>query len=169
MHIPIFIIYCIVIFIELIATVLIIVKKKNNLLKCFTTLGITYVVLMAIGMILHLRVIIEILPTLIVAFGEPILLISSIGFSILIYIIPTIVAYNKKHTNRLGIFLLNIFFGWTILGWIGALIWACILGNGSKDNINNNKYEDLEKLQKLKESGAITDVEFEQEKQKLLK
>ncbi len=30
------------------------------------------------------------------------------------------------------------------------------------------KYEELEKLQKLKESGTITEMEFEQEKQKIL-
>ncbi len=36
-------------------------------------------------------------------------------------------------------------------------------------NIGGNKYEDLAKLQKLKESGAITEEEFNIEKQKLLK
>ena len=35
--------------------------------------------------------------------------------------------------------------------------------------LNGNKYEDLERLQKLKEDGAITEAEFEAEKQKLLR
>ena len=38
------------------------------------------------------------------------------------YFIPAIIARNKVHFS--GILLLNIFLGWTFLGWIGALIWA---------------------------------------------
>ena len=38
------------------------------------------------------------------------------------YFIPSIIARNKM--NFTGILLLNIFLGWTFLGWVGALIWA---------------------------------------------
>lgn len=38
------------------------------------------------------------------------------------YFIPSIIARNKVNFN--GILLLNIFLGWTLLGWVGALIWA---------------------------------------------
>lgn len=41
---------------------------------------------------------------------------------ILIYILPSMIAWNRKHSN--GIFVLNLFLGWTFIGWIGALIWA---------------------------------------------
>lgn len=41
------------------------------------------------------------------------------------YLLPTIVAMNRKVASSGGIVLLNIFLGWTLLGWIGALIWAC--------------------------------------------
>jgi hypothetical protein len=44
-----------------------------------------------------------------------------VGF---IYFIPTLIAYNHEHKNREGILILNIFCGWTFLGWVGALIWA---------------------------------------------
>ena len=33
------------------------------------------------------------------------------------------IGYNKKHSA--GIILLNLFLGWTFLGWLGSLIWAC--------------------------------------------
>lgn len=46
-------------------------------------------------------------------------------------------------------------------------MWAFIDNNTSK--ISTDKYEELAKLQKLKDSGTITDVEFEVEKNKLLK
>jgi predicted RNA-binding Zn-ribbon protein involved in translation (DUF1610 family) len=42
--------------------------------------------------------------------------------AIFIYLLPTIIGWNKKH--KLGIFLINLLLGWTVLGWIGSLIWS---------------------------------------------
>lgn len=39
------------------------------------------------------------------------------------YFLPTIIAHNKR--DFAGIFLVNLFFGWTVIGWIIAMIWAC--------------------------------------------
>jgi hypothetical protein len=44
--------------------------------------------------------------------------------SLALYFVPTVVALKRNHQNKVGIILLNIFLGWTFLGWIGALIWA---------------------------------------------
>ena len=41
-----------------------------------------------------------------------------------IYFLPIIVAVARKKQKLLGIVLLNIFLGWTFIGWIIALIWA---------------------------------------------
>jgi len=41
-----------------------------------------------------------------------------------LYFLPTIVANARKNTNSQVIFVLNLLLGWTILGWIGAMIWA---------------------------------------------
>lgn len=41
---------------------------------------------------------------------------------LVVYCVPSIVARKKKYYQ--GILLLNMFFGWTIVGWVGALIWA---------------------------------------------
>lgn len=41
-----------------------------------------------------------------------------------IYFLPTIIAGTRHHRNGTGIFLLNLLLGWTVLGWVGALIWA---------------------------------------------
>ncbi len=41
-----------------------------------------------------------------------------------IYLLPTILAASRKNPSTGGIFVLNLFLGWTFLGWIGALIWA---------------------------------------------
>ena len=40
------------------------------------------------------------------------------------YFIPWIIAINRKHMNTSAIALLNIFLGWTFLGWVAALVWA---------------------------------------------
>lgn len=61
------------------------------------------------------------------------------------------------------------FFYGLLLGVIGIIIVTCIKNSENKKKVySGNKYEDLEKLQKLKENGTITDAEFEIEKSKLL-
>ena len=42
---------------------------------------------------------------------------------ILAYFLPSIIGHDKRHAA--GIFLLNFFLGWTFIGWIVALLWAC--------------------------------------------
>jgi Superinfection immunity protein len=44
-------------------------------------------------------------------------------FAIVMYFLPSIIAHNKR--DFAGIFLLNFFLGWTVIGWIVAFIWAC--------------------------------------------
>ena len=46
------------------------------------------------------------------------------GVSILVYLLPAIVAEERKHQHRSPILLLNLLLGWTFLGWVGALVWA---------------------------------------------
>lgn len=49
-----------------------------------------------------------------------------VALGIWINFIPTWVAYSREHPNRVPILLLNIFLGWTLIGWVGALVWACL-------------------------------------------
>jgi len=41
-----------------------------------------------------------------------------------VYFVPTIVAYSRRHRNTLAIFILNLFAGYTLFGWVVAMIWA---------------------------------------------
>ena len=43
-------------------------------------------------------------------------------FWILLYFLPAIIGRDKRDAT--GIFLLNLFLGWTVIGWVLALIWA---------------------------------------------
>lgn len=45
-----------------------------------------------------------------------------IALFILIYFAPSIIG-NYKH-NFISIFFLNLFLGWTLVGWIVAMVWA---------------------------------------------
>ena len=42
------------------------------------------------------------------------------------YFIPTGVAGMRGHPNSVAIFVLNLFLGWTGIGWVVALVWACM-------------------------------------------
>jgi hypothetical protein len=44
---------------------------------------------------------------------------------VLIYFLPTIVALSRGHLLALAIFFLDLFLGWTLIGWVIALIWSC--------------------------------------------
>jgi len=41
---------------------------------------------------------------------------------LIVYFLPSIVGFEKR--NRNAIFILNLLLGWTLIGWIVALIWA---------------------------------------------
>src|SRR5438477_7015589 len=45
-------------------------------------------------------------------------------FLLPLYVLPTILAWKKTH--RMPILLLNLLLGWTLLGWVGALVWALV-------------------------------------------
>lgn len=44
--------------------------------------------------------------------------------AIFFYFIPTIRAYQIKHRQKTPIFLINLTLGWTLIGWLIALIWS---------------------------------------------
>lgn len=49
-------------------------------------------------------------------------------WSLMSYFIPSIIAAARGHKDTMGITILNIFLGWTLLGWVVALVWS-VTGN----------------------------------------
>lgn len=47
-----------------------------------------------------------------------------IGFGLVSYLLPSVIAFSRHHFNRAPIFVLNLLLGWTVLGWIAAMFWA---------------------------------------------
>ncbi|HUA92744.1 MAG TPA: superinfection immunity protein [Terracidiphilus sp.] len=45
-------------------------------------------------------------------------------FGIGLYFLPAIIAAVRHAHNTGGILLVNIFFGWTVIGWFAALLMA---------------------------------------------
>lgn len=47
-----------------------------------------------------------------------------LAFAIFINLLPTLIAYKRKHKNVLPIFLLSFLL--PILGWVISLVWSCL-------------------------------------------
>ena len=46
------------------------------------------------------------------------------GFGFAMYFLPTIIAFARNKRDTTSILLLNFFLGWTMIGWVVALVWA---------------------------------------------
>ena len=52
------------------------------------------------------------------------LLIVAGAAGLVVYFLPSLVARSRQHYNRTAIYALNLFLGWTFLGWVVALVMA---------------------------------------------
>lgn len=94
------------------------------------------------------------------------LLMWVIGLTI--YFVPSIVAHKKDHKQKLPIILVNVFFGATLIGWVGALVW-CFISPVDVENVKSGGVADeIEKLSELKDKGVLTEDEFKAKKEQLL-
>jgi hypothetical protein len=55
--------------------------------------------------------------------------VTLISTLFIMYWLPTIIAIARQAHSALGVFLLNFFLGWTVIGWILALIWSLAADN----------------------------------------
>lgn len=59
------------------------------------------------------------------------------GILIVLYLAPTFIAVGRKHYNGGAIFMLNLFLGWTFIGWVASLVWSFT------GNVDKTKYSIL--------------------------
>lgn len=93
--------------------------------------------------------------------------------SLAVYFLPALVASTRLHPNSKPIMLLNVFLGWTLIGWVGALVWSVSKIDSqaampSESAPEADKYSKLERISLLKERGVLTELEFQAEKSKIL-
>ncbi len=59
-----------------------------------------------------------------------ILMLLFVAIMAALYFLPAIIAKRRGKTNFVAIFVLNLFLGFTLIGWVVALVWAV-----SQDNL----------------------------------
>jgi len=57
-------------------------------------------------------------------FGSTMVTIGVIVAIFVLYFFPSFVAKKRRHANSGAIWALNLFLGWTMLGWVAALVWS---------------------------------------------
>ncbi len=72
-----------------------------------------------------------------VGLPEGFALVVLIG-AIVLYFLPAMIAKSNKHSKAGAILLLNIFVGWTLIGWIACFIWAFIDKENQRQPIDEN-------------------------------
>jgi Superinfection immunity protein len=81
-----------------------------------------------------------------------------------VYFMPTWVAGTRDKKDSTAIFLLNLFLGWTLVGWVVALVWACMEDTkpavSYPPQIKADAVSKLRDLDALLKSGTLTEQEF---------
>ncbi|WPB54957.1 superinfection immunity protein [Xylophilus sp. GOD-11R] len=108
----------------------------------------------------------------------------SVGMQILfylaliaLYLLPIYEAAKRRHPRIIPIALIDILLGWTVVGWIVAMVWSVrapeVVAAGEENENSpyvivqepsryppNSAAESLKELAKLRAEGAITEEEY---------
>lgn len=115
-----------------------------------------------------------------------------------LYFLPTIEAALRKHRSLTSIGLVNLFLGWTLIGWVASIAWACVSSGEAaaersappeqrQESVARpsraeptveasapamqrpvSVADELQKLVDLRDQGVLTEDEFAKQKLKLL-
>ena len=48
-----------------------------------------------------------------------------LALALAVYLLPTLIA-GSGHPHRFALFVINLLFGWTLVIWVGCLVWAVV-------------------------------------------
>ena len=91
----------------------------------------------------------------IASFLELVFHMVSLIFALSIYFLPSLVAWVRNHHQANAIAVLNLLLGWTILGWIAALVWACTATPGQQSQQTNKRDSHMLKQLLKTPRGAV--------------
>jgi hypothetical protein len=91
------------------------------------------------------------------------LIIIAISFAV--YFLPSIVGRNKE--NSASIILLNLFLGWTFVGWVVALVWATSKDDNTKHYLLKIQAEQRDTLHKISDKNTNISISVSDEIRKL--
>lgn len=87
-----------------------------------------------------------------------------------LYFLPSVIAVLRRHPNPVALIVVNLVFGWTMLGWFICLIWS--FASAPQVTVQTHHRpsvaDELDKLAALRDRGVLTDEEFERRKKRLL-
>lgn len=125
-------------------------------------------------------------------------ILSIFSFLLLLYVLPTLIAFGRGTPSRFAILALNVTLGFTGLGWIACLVWSLlnipiktssgvrnqtadplmliVPGSGEVRSSSpdlgfgrpENSIEMLAGLAQLSEQGQLSEQDFNEHKRKLL-
>ena len=55
---------------------------------------------------------------------ENFLLLIALLMVLMLYLVPSVIAFRRQHPKRWLLLLANVFTGFTVLGWILCFVWA---------------------------------------------
>jgi hypothetical protein len=84
-----------------------------------------------------------------------------IAIGLLIYFVPWLIAVWRGHHNTLAIFALNLLLGWTFLGWVAAVVWACTQVKASPASFSDGEVASPPVPQQIESPGPSIEVEGE--------
>lgn len=58
---------------------------------------------------------------------------------VLFHFLPSCIAIIKRHRHKWPIIAVNVFLGWTLIAWVGALVWSLMPADTTTGNIPHNK------------------------------
>lgn len=63
---------------------------------------------------------------------ETIQILFVLGSTLAIYFAPSIAASRRNHLQKNPITIANLFFGWTLIGWVVCLAWSFSAHRGAR-------------------------------------
>ena len=154
--------------------------KESDLYPQYWTAVTIFYVIYSVAMLIAMEIILHqnyefkddgvLLYILVCTFS---LIISLIITSL--YFMPYFTALKNLHPSKRIIYLLNLFTGWTVVGWGAVLAWAFIIPKSKspdrrkkRDSRKKSTPDEILKYKKLLEAGAITEEEYQRKKKELL-
>lgn len=58
----------------------------------------------------------------------------------IVYFLPTVIGLARHKQNAMAIFALNLFLGWTLLGWVVAIVWALTVDRAVVDLASPSRF-----------------------------
>lgn len=74
----------------------------------------------------------------------------SMAISLALYLLPTIIAAARHKRNVVAIGALNILLGWTLIGWVVALVWSLMhdKSDPNQQTMSMEQHQSVDEIEK---------------------